>query len=230
MYLQMNVPPSRQPVGPVADPWEQPTRELIARLCRSGAGNKAPRIGAAFPDFALADSHGQHVRLAQLIEQGPVVLSFLRGRWCPYCARELQMWHDAMPRLEAAGASFVAISAEAGGRAEEFRRDIAPAATMLCDIDHGLAMLLGLAFPMGEGLHQRYIEAGLDLGAVYGNSGRILPITATYVIDCGGIVRYAHIDPDFRVRADPNVVIAVVEGINRQGHSGPRPTPTPGRG
>ena len=88
---------------------------------------------------------------------------------------------------------------------------------MLGDVDHGLALLLGLAFPIGADLNRRYADAGLDLGAIYGNSGQLLPITATYVIDRSGIVRFANIDPDFRRRADPNAVIAVVEALSRSG-------------
>lgn len=209
--------PDRDPCPAAHDPWEQPTNDLVARLCQSGAGSRPPRIGDRFADFALPDSHGHHVTLPQLLDRGPLVLSFLRGRWCPFCARELSTWHDAMPRLEAAGGRFVAISAETGGRAEEFRREIAPGATMLCDVDHGLALLLGLAFPIGADLNRRYADAGLDLGAIYGNSGQLLPITATYVIDRSGIVRFANIDPDFRRRADPNAVIAVVEALSRSG-------------
>lgn len=219
MILRMSPPLEPEPTSPPAgqDPWARPTDDLIARLCQSGAGSRAPRIGERFADFALPDSHGHPVALHQLLDRGPLVLGFLRGRWCPYCARELGTWHDAMPRLEAAGGRFVAISAETGGRAEDFRREIAPAATMLCDVDHGLALLLGLAFPIGEDLRRRYAAAGLDLGAIYGNSGQLLPITATFVLDRAGIVRFANADPDFRRRADPNAVIAVVEALARSG-------------
>lgn len=216
MIGAMTQPPySEPPFVPANDPWEQPTHDLVTRLCRTGAGANAPRPGETFADFILPDSQGHHVALGDLIGKGPVVLSFFRGRWCPYCARELAAWHDAIPRLQAAGGRFVAISAETGGRAEEFRREIAPGATMLCDVDHGLATLLGLAFPISEDLHRRYGEAGLDLGAIFGNAGRILPITATFVIDTHGVVRFAHAHPDFRIRADPNIVIAVVEALDR---------------
>ncbi len=205
-----------QPSDPSSDPWEEPSNALVALLRARKAGSRAPRVNDPFPDFMLPDSQGHHVALRELIGSGPVVLGFLRGRWCPYCAQELAAWHDAMPRLEAEGGTFVAISAETGGLAESFRCEIAPGARMLCDIDHGLAMMLGLAFPIGEDLHRRYVDAGLDLAGIFGNSGRILPITATYVIDADGIVRYAFVDPDFRVRADPAAVIAAVEALRGQ--------------
>lgn len=198
-----------------SDPWEAPTNALVAQLRARKAGSIAPRLNEPFPDFMLPDTQGRHISLADLIGSGPIVLSFLRGRWCPYCVQELTDWHDAMPRLEAQGGRFIAVSAETGGLADSFRHEIAPGAQMLCDVDHGLAMLLGLAFPIGDDLHRRYAEAGLNLAAIFGNSGRILPITATYVIDGNGKVRYAFADPDFRVRADPAVVIAVVEALRR---------------
>lgn len=197
------------------DPWEEPTNTLVAQLRARKVGAKAPRLNDRFPDFMLPDTQGRYVALADLIDGGPVILSFLRGRWCPYCAQELTAWHDAMPRLEAEGGKFIAVSAETGGLAESFRHEIAPGAQMLCDVDHGLAMMLGLAFLIDDDLHRLYVNAGLDLAAFYGNSGRILPVTATYVIDADGIVRYAFVDADFRIRADPSVVIAVVEALRR---------------
>ena len=211
MHAMSRFHPSAEP----SDLWEEPINALVGQLRARKTGSNAPRVNDLFPDFMLPDSRGQHVALAGLIGHGPLVLSFLRGRWCPYCAQELKGWHDAIPRLEALGGHFVAVSAETGGRAESFRCEIAPGAQMLCDVDHGLAMLLGLAFPIGEDLHRRYVAAGLDLAAIFGNSGRILPVTATYVIDADGVVRYAFVDPDFRIRADPDVVIAAVEALCR---------------
>jgi peroxiredoxin len=195
--------------------WDAISDRLIAQLRGRNAGATAPKTNDSFPDFALPNSKGVHVSLHELLGHGPLVLSFMRGRWCPYCEKELMAWHDAMPRLEAEGGHFVGVSSEVGGLAESFRCDIAPDADMLCDVDHGLAMALGLTFPVDEEFHHRYVEAGIDLATIFGNSGRILPIAATYVIDPAGIVRYAFVDPDFRVRADPAVVIAVVEALRQ---------------
>jgi peroxiredoxin len=195
--------------------WDAISDRLIARLRERNVGATAPKTNEPFPDFTLPNSKGVYVELQELLGRGPLVLSFMRGRWCPYCEKELLSWHDAIPQLESMGGHFVGVSAEVGGLAESFRCDIAPEADMLCDVDHGLAMALGLTFPVDEEFHQRYVDAGIDLAAIFGNAGRILPITATYVIDGDGIVRYAFDDPDFRVRADPAVVIAVVEALRR---------------
>ncbi|HEX8553702.1 MAG TPA: peroxiredoxin-like family protein [Sphingomonas sp.] len=199
------------PTAPSAFDWDALYDRFVAQLRTRGVGGSAPKLYDRFEPFTLPDSRGRYVDLADRLGTGPVVLSFMRGGWCPYCRGELLAWADAIPRLEAVGGRFIAVSGEAGGRAEVTRCELAPGAEMLCDIDHGLALSLGLAFPVSEELHDRLIDHGLDLSDVYGDSGRILPIPATFVIDSGGVVRYAFTEPDFRVRADPAVVIAVVE-------------------
>ena len=193
--------------------WDALYDGFVAGLRRQGAGTEAPRRGAQFPAFVLPDSHGRHVALSELIGPGPIVLSFMRGGWCPYCRAELTAWADAIPRLAAVGGRFIAVSSEIGGRAETTRCELAPEAAMLCDVDHGLATALGLTVVLSPDVHQSYRMHGLDLAEIYGDAGRLLPIPATYVIDADGVVRYAFIDPDFRRRADPAVVIAVVEAV-----------------
>ncbi len=186
---------------------------FIGNLRERGVGRTAPALGDRLEPFVLPNSLGRHVALDDLLGAGPIVLSFMRGGWCPYCRSELNAWAAAMQRLAAVGGRFIAVSGEVGGRAETTRCELAPEAEMLCDIDHGLATALGLAFAISPELRQKYDEHGLSLADIYGDSGRILPIPATFVIDRDGIVRYAFVDPDFRVRADPAVVIAVVEAL-----------------
>ena len=200
------------PAPPTTD-WDALYDGFVAGLRTAGAGTQAPQRGALFPSFGLPDSRGRHIALAELLGPGPIVLSFMRGGWCPYCRAELTAWSDAIPRLAAAGGRFVAVSSEIGGRAETTRCELAPAATMLCDVDHGLATALGLSVVVNSEVDASYRLHGLDLAQIYGDAGRVLPIPATYVIDPAGCVRYAFVEPDFRRRADPAVVIAVVEAV-----------------
>ena len=186
---------------------------LVASLRRLGVGRSAPGLNDRFEPFVLPNSLGRHVDLDELLESGPVVLSFMRGGWCPFCREEMKAWAAAGPRLAAVGGRFIAVSGEVGGRAETTRCALAPEAEMLCDIDHGLATSLGLSFAVSPALHQSYLDYGLSLADIYGDSGRILPIPATFVLDTSGIVRFAFVEPDFRIRADPAVVIAVVEAL-----------------
>lgn len=186
---------------------------FVAHMHDRLAGRSAPRVGTRFPSFTLPSSTGCYVQTEDLLGAGPVVLNFMRGSWCPYCRQELEAWHDALPRLMASAARFIAISPEVGGRAEETRCSLAPQAEMLCDVDMGVALSLGLAVAMTPDLVARYGEEGLDLASIYGGSGYLLPIPATYVLDRDGVVRYAFVEPDFRVRSEPGAVISLIEAL-----------------
>jgi peroxiredoxin len=137
-----------------------------------------------------------------------VVLSFHRGLWCPWCRAELDSWHAAQPQLQAAGCQLVLVTPETGAHAAAMAARLEQQAQVLCDVDAGASVGLGLAFFMGADLIQDYADAGLDLVEHYGAASGILPIPATFVIEVGRRVRFAHVDIDFRRRADPDAVLA----------------------
>lgn len=197
--------------------WRALYDEFVGTLRRTGVAANAPRPGDVFPSFALPDAAGRYRSLDALLASGPVVLSFNRGGWCPYCAHELRAWNEALPELTDAGGRFVAITPEVGGRAALMGRllDLSPDAELLCDVDLGVALACGLAFRMGEPMLRRYRDHGLDLAELYGSASGFMPVPATYVLDEGGVVRFAFADPDFRVRADPAAAIAIVRALGR---------------
>lgn len=186
---------------------------FIAGLRDLDIGAAAPQVGDAFPAFSLPDAAGHYRSLDGLLAEGPLVLSFNRGGWCPYCSHELRAWSEYMPALRAVGANLAVITPEVGGRAALLAHLVGTEAELLCDVDHGMALASGLAFYMGRELQQSYVDWGLDLAEIYGSPSGFLPVPATFVIDTGGIVRFAHADPDFRVRAEPDEVMAVVAGL-----------------
>jgi len=84
------------------------TAELIA----SGAAQRALKVGDRTPNFALKDQTDAVVSSKDLLAQGPLVVSFYRGVWCPYCNMELQALQAASPEFEKLGAKLVAISSD----------------------------------------------------------------------------------------------------------------------
>ena len=185
---------------------------LIAGMVARGAGRRAPRVGQAFPGFALPDATGRFHSLAALLAgQDALVLSFHRGLWCPWCRVESQGWAEAGPHLAAAGARLVTISPELDGRAGAIAARAG--ALGLCDVDLGLCLALGLAIALPPELVADYARGGDDLVALTGGSGRLLPIPATFLLDRAGIVRFAFVDPDFRRRAEPAVVLGMLDRI-----------------
>jgi peroxiredoxin len=206
-------------------PWEAAYDAMVEGLKRNRAGAAAPRVGAPMPDFALPDAAGRWTRLDELLAPGPLILSFQRGGWCPYCRTEMAAWRAAAPALEAAGLRLAVVTPETGGRAAALADEVGERAILLCDVDHGVAMALGLTVPLPPEIARRYREGGLDLDRLTGGAGGFVPIPATFAIDAGGIVRFAHADPDFRLRAEPADVLAALG-------AGPTisPAPAPSRG
>lgn len=195
--------------------WTPVYDAFVAKLRSGAVAESAPKRGDVFPDFAIPDAHGRYRSLAELVTDGPIVLSFNRGGWCPFCRGELSAWGERVEALAAAGGRFVTITGEVGGRAEGLHDLIGPDATILCDIDHGLALSVGLAFRCDADLQQRYRACGLDLADIYGGPSWILPVPATFVIDRDQSVRFAFADPDFRIRAEPDDVIAAIADLHR---------------
>ena len=172
-----------------------------------------PRVGEAFPNLALPDASGRYRSILQIQDGRPLVISFNRGRWCPFCVHELQCWAAASAALVEAGGTLIVVAGEIGEGASSIQDMIGPSATLLCDVDHGAALACGLAFPVGDDLKRRYLEIGIDLAAIYGSDGGFLPIPATFVVGEDGNIRYAHVDPDFRMRAEPMDVVEFVAAM-----------------
>lgn len=189
---------------------------FVAELRTRGVGLSAPQVGETFPDFSLPDAEGRYVSLHDLLHDGPVVLSFSRGGWCPYCVDELGAWSEVIPALIEAGGRFVAIVSEVAGRAAAFSASAGKVVT-LCDVDHGLALTAGLAFHVGPEMAKQFAAWGLDLKELYGSESGLLPVPATFVVDQEQVVRFAAADPDFRQRAEPADVIELVATLRRGG-------------
>ena len=189
--------------------------EIVIGLRTAGVGTAAPVVGDVFPDFSLPNADGGYSRLGDMLEAGPVVINFSRGRWCPYCAHEISAWAEMLPQLADAGARFIEITGETGGGARAIgavlaASDYAATAEILCDVDHGVALSLGLAFFAGEPMLDFYRKRGMDFHALYGSLSGFLPVPATFAVGQDGVVRYAFVDVDFRNRAEPAEVIAAL--------------------
>lgn len=188
--------------------------DFVAGLQSLNVGTVAPRVGEAFPNFSLPDASGRYRSIQQLQDGRPIVISFNRGLWCPFCVHELQSWAAALPALEKAGGSLVVVTGEIREGASAIQDIIGPKATLLCDVDHGAALACELAFPVGEAMKRLYLEIELDLAAIYGSDGGFLPIPATFVVGEDGTIRYAHVDPDFRLRPESLDLVAFLKAMH----------------
>src|SRR5713226_8981017 len=72
-----------------------------AQLVQSGVADTSLKLGETAPDFTLPDAYGNPVTLSALLDHGPVVLTFYRGDWCPYCNLTLRAYQAVLPEISA---------------------------------------------------------------------------------------------------------------------------------
>jgi peroxiredoxin len=171
---------------------------LVSRLRDHSAGETAPKPGDAMPPFILPDEAGQLVSLKDLLAQGPAVVTFHRGHWCPYCRISINTLAKAQPRIEALGARMVAIVPDRQPFAEEMKIDSGVTFPILSDMDNGYAMSLNLAIWVGGEMEEYMTGIGRRLPVHQDNESWMLPIPATFVVSRDGRIRARFVDLDYR--------------------------------
>ena len=172
---------------------------LIQRLRQYGAGESAPQIGESLPPFVLPDDAGQMVSLDELLNRGPVAVTFHRGHWCPYCRININALVQAHRELPASGGQIVAIMPDLQKFVTELKSESNVPFPILTDMDNGYALSLNLTIWVGAEV-QKMMEGRRDLPTFQGNSSWMLPIPATFVVGRDGLIRARFIDPDYRNR------------------------------
>lgn len=173
---------------------------------QTGILDSAVNVGDRAPDFTLPDAYGDTVVLSDLLMEGPVVISWYRGGWCPYCNLELLALRRALPEIEQTGAMLVAISPEVPDSAMSTVDRDSLDFLVLSDLGNETARDYGIVFKLPPSVKELY-ESNIDLPAYNKDESWELPLAATYVIDTDGIVRYAFLDVDYTRRAEPQVII-----------------------
>ena len=188
--------------------------DLVRRLGAAETAGRALKLGDKMPDFTLPNAEGKLVASAELLARGPLVVTFFRGDWCPFCRLMLQALDRALPAITAAGAELVALAPETGGRLTRTKARLKLSLDLLADVDNGVALAFGVAFRAPEKYRQLVASFGTNLAERHGNDAWIIPIPATYVVDRDGIVRYAFVEAEFVRRAEPEDIIAVLKQLS----------------
>ncbi len=186
---------------------DRATAELIA----SGQARRAKRAGEVAPEFVLRDSDGKEVSSRELLARGPLVLSFYRGVWCPYCNMELQALQEALPEIAARGAALVAISPQTAANNRKSQRDNKLAFPILSDVKSEIANAFGIRFALPDYLVSLYKGFKNDLPVFNDDPAWVLPMPARYVIGTDGVIVYAEVNPDYTQRPDPSELLPVLD-------------------
>lgn len=200
---------SFKPSAEVLATMHKATADLIA----SGQADRAVKAGETAPEFALEDADGNTVSSAELLTQGPLIVSFYRGVWCPYCNAELQALEAARPDFEARGARVVAISPQTKNNSRKSQRDNGLGFPILSDTQSNVAAAFGIRFSLPEDLITVYKSFGNDLPKINDDPAWVLPMPARYVIATDGTIAYAEVNPDYTQRPDPSELLPVLDRL-----------------
>jgi len=200
-------------VRSLSDLFADAVERMISRQQEGGAGSSAPAPGDLMPSFLLPDDQGVLVSLEGLLRQGPVVISFNRGHWCPYCRLNAMALSQIDAAVRAEGATLVAITPERRKFTQAMKSDSDATFPILSDMDNGYALSLNLAIWVGSEMEQLIDGAGWKVPHYQGNSGWMLPIPATFVIASNGVITARYLDPDYRMRMEIDDLILAVRSI-----------------
>ena len=190
-------------------PWyAEAIDEFVERLRHVQAGADAPHIGDPMPPFVLPDHEGKLVSLDQVLANGPAVIAFHRGHWCPFCRLSMIALAEIEQRLKPA--QIVAISTETQRYTRMLRDQTGAMFPVLTDMDAAYAMSLSIAVLLDDKLAVMISEAGWDVPLYQGGKEWLLPIPAVFVVRQDGTIAARHIDPDYRQRMEIDELLRCV--------------------
>jgi peroxiredoxin len=176
----------------------------------------AINVGQPFPDFSLSDATGKQVSMKELLAKGPLLISFYRGGWCPYCNMALKALEDSLSAIKARGVTLVAISPELPNQSLTTREKNELQFPVLSDVGNNLARKLGILFQQPDTLRPILKAHGVDLQARNGDDSFVVPFPASYLIDSKGMIRYAFLDPDYTHRLEPSTALGWIDEMKQR--------------
>ncbi len=193
-------------------------RKLIVQATEELAQSsiaKGLTVNEIAPDFSLPNPTGKSVRLAEVLKKGPVVVTFYRGSWCPYCNLQLRAYQEILNQIHQFGADLVAISPQTPDHSMTIQEKHDLKFHVLSDIANKIANEYKLVFTLPDYLIENYKQMGLDIPSHNGDHTWSLPIPATYVIGTDRRIRYAFVNPDYTKRAEPDEILAILKEMTK---------------
>ena len=186
------------------------SERAVEELFATGIEEKILPVGTMAPEFALKDSNGKVLRSADLLELGPLILKFFRGRWCSYDATELETWRDLYGELRERGALLAAIGPQIERQSDFMVMQHGLPFPVLTDPGNKVAEQFGLVWDLPDYLRSYYRSILVNLPFVNGEESWRLPLPATFVIAQDREILFAEAHADFRVRPEPAEALAAL--------------------
>lgn len=194
---------------------QKTVNDSFTELNKQGVGKSAPKRGDVLPDFTLPKTGGGTVQLSELVKGGPVVVTFYRGSWCPYCTVQLVDYQKHLKEIQDAGGQLVGITPEETARTEKFAQERGLAFPIAWDKDNAYAKQLNIVYALPTEVKKLHEELGIDLKASQGNDQWQLPVPATFVVDKDRKVLFSYVDVDYTKRAETRDLVKAVKAAKK---------------
>lgn len=196
------------------DPFSGPN--LRSELKKMGIdSSNLLKVGDRAADFSLPSARGGSISLKDLRQKGPVIVTFYRGNWCPYCNGAMKELQSAWPQFQALGASLVAISPQSIAQTQAMQKKYNLPFAVASDPGQKTARQYGLVYTVPEAYLKKLRGFFVELKDYNGGRGNELPLTATYIVTQDGRIAYAFIDPNYKLRAKPATLLKVLQRLAR---------------
>ncbi len=176
-------------------------------------------VGDAAPFFSVETVDGERFDFDPRQLERPVVLSTFRGGWCPYCNMHLSELRHALPEIRAKGVDVYFLSGDRAevlysGLSREAQDDIAGLDyTILSDANAQAAIALGIAFKASDRTRRWLADKEKDVERSSIERHGVLPVPAVFAISRGGVITYAHANPNYKARVSPEELVAAATAI-----------------
>lgn len=164
-------------------------------------------VGVKAPDFTLEDATLNKINLYKELENGPIILVFYRGEWCPYCNIELSAYQKELKEIQKYGGKLIAISPQMPNASLTMQEKHKLKFNVLSDIGNQISNKYKLTYQLQDYLIEAFKSMGIPLPDFNGDESWQLPIPATYIINREGFIEFAFTNPDHTKRANPVEVI-----------------------
>ena len=185
---------------------------LLADMLSEKLDSHSLQCGDIAPDFSLISTDNQEINLYKLLETQPVIISFFRGSWCPFCVKELEHFQNNLELIQQVkNMHFIAISPQKASISAQLKQEKSMSITILSDIKNNIANKFGLVFTLPEKVRELYNSLGANLLDFNGDDSYTLPIPATYLIGQDKKIYFAYVNANYMERADISELINVLK-------------------
>lgn len=202
----------QEAVGKFTEEKKQTYAEGISSVAASGVLENALNVNNKAPNFTLKNALGKSVSLYDELKNGPVVLTWYRGGWCPYCNITLHYLQEKLPEFKKAGATLIALTPELPNNSLSTSEKNALEFSVLSDVGNVVGKEYGVVYTLTDEVASIY-EAGFGLSEVNGDHSNELPLAATYVVDTDAVIQYAFLDADYTERAEVSEILSALEKL-----------------